>query len=58
MGKQRLSNPFFNDINAAFYRVRQNYGDQDLMDRYKFNSLSAINLTRGLNLFINVNEQI
>ena len=39
------------------YRVRQNYGNQGLMERYKFNSVSAINLTK-LNLFINVNEQI
>ena len=29
------------------YRVRQNYGNQGLMERYKFNSMSAINLTRG-----------
>ena len=29
------------------YRVRQNYVNQGLMERYKFNSLSAINLTRG-----------
>ena len=29
------------------YRVRQNYGIQGLMEHYKFNSLSAINLTRG-----------
>ena len=29
------------------YRVRQNYDNQGLMERYKFTSLSAINLTRG-----------
>ena len=29
------------------YRVRQNYGNQGLMERYKFNSPSAMNLTRG-----------
>ena len=29
------------------YSVRHNYGNQGLMKRYKFNSLSAINLTRG-----------
>ena len=28
------------------YRVRHNYGNQGLMERYKFNSQSAINLTR------------
>ena len=32
---------------VILYRVRQNYSNQDLMERYKFNSLSAINLTRG-----------
>ena len=37
-----------------FYRVRQNYGNQGLMERYKFNSLSAISITRELNLFINM----
>ena len=31
------------------YRLNDmfNYGNQGLMERYKFNSLSAINLTRG-----------
>ena len=29
------------------YKVRQNYGNQGLIERYNFNSLSAINLTRG-----------
>ena len=41
----------WSDINAVqincIYRVRQNYGIQGLMKRYKFNPLSAINLTRG-----------
>ena len=32
---------------SAIYRVRHNYDNQGLMERYKFNSLSAINLTRG-----------
>ena len=32
--------------NPLDYRVRQNYVNQGLMKRYKFNSLSAINLTR------------
>ena len=31
---------------VTLYRVRQIYGNQGLMERYKFNSLSAINLTR------------
>ena len=29
----------------SIYRVRHNYGKQGLMERYIFNSLSAINLT-------------
>ena len=29
------------------YRVHRNYGNQGLMESYRFNSLSAINLTRG-----------
>ena len=33
-------------IGVSIYRVRQNYGKQGLMDRYKFHSLSALNLTR------------
>ena len=32
---------------GILYRVRQNYGSQGLTERYKFNSLSALNLTRG-----------
>ena len=36
-----------NSLSAHVYRVRQNYGNQCLMERYKFISLNAINLTRG-----------
>ena len=32
---------------TIIYRVHQNYGNQGLMERYKFNFLSATNLTRG-----------
>ena len=34
-------------MEGYYYGVRHNYGDKDLMERYKFNSLSALNLTRG-----------
>ena len=37
---------YYNYI-GTLYRVRHNYGKQGLMKRYKFNSLRAINLTRG-----------
>ena len=34
-------------IISLLFRVRQNYGNQGLMERCKFNSLSGINLTKG-----------
>ena len=33
----------FCNIIEIVYRVRQNYGNQGVMERYKFNSLSALN---------------
>ena len=39
--RERISELFL------YYRVRHNYDIQGLMERYKFSSLSAINLTRG-----------
>ena len=37
----------YRQLKSSFYRVRQNYGNQSLMERYKLDSLSAINLTGG-----------
>ena len=44
IGNGNLKRQFLKNLR---YKVRQNYGNQGLMERYKFNSLSAIDLTRG-----------